>query len=109
MNLYKDTKFPSAKCRRLSARGHFVNCVMLSTSETFELELNGVRMKVNELDIPQFTAFRVVFSSNRPPIVVARSKDADATVFWTSIPEGRQREAEGVGKLIEQYFQKKEK
>jgi hypothetical protein len=28
----------------------------------------------------------------------------DAPFFWTSIPEGRQKEAEGVGKLIEEYL-----
>ncbi len=81
---------------------------MIQPSESFDLELNGVSMKVHELDIPKYTAFRVVFSSTRPPIVVARTKDADKNIFWTSIPEGRQKEAEGVGKLIEEYFQKKE-
>lgn len=81
---------------------------MIQPPENFELQLNGVTMKVHELDIPKYTAFRVVFSSPRSPLVVARSKDADKNTFWTSIPEGRQKEAEGVGKLIEEYFQKKE-
>ncbi len=72
----------------------------------FDLELNGVKMKVNELDLPGYTSFRIVFSSQRPPLVVARSKDTDRNTFWTSIPEGRQKEAEGVGKLIEEYFKK---
>jgi hypothetical protein len=70
----------------------------------FELQLNSVTMKVYELAIPKYTAFRVVFSSPRQPIVVAKTKDADKNIFWTSIPEGRQKEAEGIGKLIEEYF-----
>lgn len=70
----------------------------------FELELNGVKMQVHELDLPKFAAFRVVFSSKRQPLVVARTKDANKKTFWTSIPEGRQKEAAGVGKLIEEYF-----
>lgn len=82
---------------------------MLSEPENFELELNSVTMQVTELDLPHYTAFRVVFSSLRPPLVLARTKDADRNVFWTSIPEGRQKEAEGIGRLIEEYFQNKEK
>jgi hypothetical protein len=80
---------------------------MITPLETFKLELNGVVMQVHELDIPRYTAFRIVFSSPRPPIVVVRTKDAEKKVFWTSIPEGRQKEAEGIGKLIEEYFNKR--
>jgi len=32
----------------------------------------------------------------------------NAPFFWTSIPEGRQKEAEGVGKLIEEILLDKE-
>jgi len=77
---------------------------MEKTIASFELELNGVKMNVVELNIPGSTAFKVSFSSDRKPIVVARATNADAARFWTSIPEGRQKEAEGVGKLIEEYF-----
>jgi len=70
----------------------------------FELELNGVKMSVQKLSLPGFTAFRVSFSSARKPLVLARATNANAARFWTSIPEGRQKEAEGVGKLIEEYY-----
>jgi len=78
---------------------------MLTTPEKFEMKLNGVTMSVQELDLPGNTAFKVVFSSNRKPIIVTRTKDYHR-VFWTSVPEGRQKEAEGVGALIEEYFKK---
>ena len=81
---------------------------MLTTPEKFELELNGVKMIVEELDLPGHTAFKVGFSSNRKPIIVTRTHDFDR-VFWTSVPEGRQKEAEGVGALIEEYFKKQNK
>ncbi len=77
--------------------------------ESFELELNGVSMQVQEMDLPKHTAFRVVFSSKRPPIVMARYKDDAGNKLWTSVPEGRKKEAAGVGKLIDQYFEKKNK
>ena len=74
----------------------------------FELQSNGVTIQIFESTIPKYTAFRVVFSSKRQPLVVARTKDAAKEVFWTSIPEGRQKEAEGVGHLIDEYFKKKD-
>lgn len=77
--------------------------------ESFELELNGVKMEVQELDLPKQTAFRVVFSSSRPPIVVASYRTEKGEILWTSIPEGRKKEAAGVGKLIDQYFENKNK
>ena len=66
-------------------------------------------MEVAELPLPGYTAFRVTFSSPRKSIVIARSTDITASKFWTSIPEGRQKEAIGIGKLIEEYFKTKEK
>ncbi len=80
---------------------------MTLAEKPFQLELNGVLMDITELSIPNYTAFRVVFSSARQPMVLARTKDAEKNVFWTSIPEGRQNEAEGVGKLIDEYFKSK--
>ena len=77
--------------------------------EKFKLELSGVTMEVQELDIPKYTAFRVVFSSSRSPIVVSLFKDDAGHRLWTSIPEGRKKEAEGVGKLIDEYFENKNK
>lgn len=74
----------------------------------FELQLNGVCIQVSELDLPGYTAFRAVFSSSRQPLVLARSKNTERKMFWTSIPEGRQKEAEGVGKMIEEYFKQME-
>ena len=70
----------------------------------FSFESHNVVLSCERLDIPKYVAFRVSFSSGREPIVVARAKGADQPFFWTSIPEGRQKEAEGVGKLIEEYL-----
>jgi hypothetical protein len=77
---------------------------MIKNENNFELELNSVKMKVARLNLPGHVAFRIEFSSARKPLVIARATDADAAKFWTSIPEGRQGEAEGVGNLIEEYF-----
>ena len=75
--------------------------------EEFTLESHGVFIKVKRLGLPGHTAFKVSFSSSRKPLVVARAHGADRPVFWTSVPEGRQKEAEGVGALIEEYIKTK--
>ena len=79
---------------------------MENPGKPFILELNGVTMNVAELSIPGWVAFRVQFSSARKPIVIARALNANAERFWTSIPEGRQQEAEAIGKLIEEHLKK---
>jgi hypothetical protein len=76
--------------------------------QTFSFESHNVTLTCERLDLPKYVAFRVSFSSEREPIVVARAKGMDRPFFWTSIPEGRQKEAEGVGKLIEDYLLDKE-
>lgn len=78
---------------------------MIVEEDKFTLESNGVTLKVERLNLPGQTTFRVVFSSPRKPLIISRATNANAVKFWTSIPEGRQQEAEGVGRLIEQYFQ----
>ncbi len=80
---------------------------MKAGENRFTLESHGVTLNVERLNLPGHTTFRVVFSSGRRPIVISRATNADAAKFWTSIPEGRQQEAEGVGKLLEQYFELK--
>lgn len=73
-------------------------------AKQFEIQYGKVGMNVERMDIPNRTAFRVIFSSQRLPLVVAIAKGVNEPWFWTSIPEGRQKEAEGVGKLIEAHF-----
>lgn len=75
--------------------------------DKFELEYKGVTMTVERLPLPGHVSFRVIFSSARQPLVIARATNAEMTKFWTSIPEGRQKEAEGVGALIQEYLQSK--
>ena len=70
----------------------------------FELDFNEDKIKVHRLLVGTQTIFRVVFSNKRQPLVVTRATHANAYKFWTSIPEGRQKEAEEIGALISEYF-----
>ena len=79
---------------------------MEKIGQPFEITLNGVTMTIQEVAVPRYRAFAVVFSSKRRPITVVRATNRDGEKFWTTIPENinRQGEAEGVGKLIQEYL-----
>ena len=79
-----------------------------TNDEIFSIDVHGVIIMCQRLDIPKQVVYYVKFSSARQPITVARVKFVDSDVRWTSIPEGRQKEAEGVGKLIDEYLSHKE-
>lgn len=72
--------------------------------ENFSFDAFGVTITCRRLDIPKSVAYYVEFSSARKPITIARAKFEDSDARWTSIPEGRQKEAEGIGELIDQYL-----
>jgi len=45
----------------------------------------------------------IVFPDGRPGLAITRATHADGHRFWTSIPEGRQTEAERIGAPIERF------
>lgn len=75
-----------------------------TNDEIFSIDAYGVVITCQRLDIPKHVAYYVRFSSPRKPITIARAKFVDSDARWTSIPEGRQKEAEGIGALIDQYL-----
>lgn len=77
--------------------------------DIFEIRHKSTLIHCERMRLPGPPAFHVVFSSTRAPLVVTRALDNSNNYFWTSVPEGRQSEAEGVGRLIEDYFDKKDK
>jgi hypothetical protein len=78
-----------------------------TSDEIFSIEAYGVVITCQRLDIPGQVVYYVKFSSQRKPITIARAKFVDSDARWTSIPEGRQNEAEGVGALIDEYLANK--
>jgi len=75
-------------------------------SNTFELSYEDVKIKVQRHLIGSQTIFRIIFSNSGAPLVITRATSENVYRLWTSVPEGRQREAEEIGKLIEQYYKK---
>ena len=73
--------------------------------ESFSFDAYGVTLTVKRLPIQGSVVFQVSFSSGRSTLVITRAQGAKVPYFWTSLPEGRQKEAEGVGKLITEYLE----
>ena len=80
---------------------------MNTDSEPFILTFNNSRIRVQRHTIQGTFVYHIVFEDKRPPLVITRALDANATRWWTSIPEGRQEEADQVGPLITEYIQQK--
>lgn len=77
---------------------------MESSQDDFELDFKNMKVKVSRHSINDQVIFKIIFPDKRKPLVVTRVRHADAYKFWTSIPEGRQREAEELGPSIVGYF-----
>ncbi len=77
---------------------------MEKNQDKFELDFADGRIKVARHSIGSNVVFSVIFSDNRKPLVLTRAIHANAYRFWTSIPEGRQEEADEVGPIISEYF-----
>jgi len=71
--------------------------------ENFEWVQEGIRVHIRETEIGGERVFHVVFSDKRKPLIVTRMKGFEGK-RWTSIPQGRQQEAEAIGKIIEEHF-----
>ena len=77
-----------------------------SEKEYIELDFETGKIRIQKHIIDNAVVFRIVFSDKRAPLVVTRALRQNATKFWTSIPEGRQPEAEKVGAAIFAYYKK---
>lgn len=80
---------------------------MDNQNEIFELEYKAIKIRVQEILISNQTVFRVAFSDSRKPLALVRTTNGSSH-FWTSVPEGRQREAEEIGDLVANYIKTKQ-
>lgn len=64
----------------------------------------GTNLAVSKFKVAGAEVYRVVFPDNRPPLIVTIAEKRNGKPFWTSIPEGRQEEAEEIGPLIVNAF-----
>jgi hypothetical protein len=75
-------------------------------SEAFELSYEGTILKLSEHYVSDQRIFRVEYPDARKPLVLTVAISFGKK-FWTSVPQGRQEEAEKIGRLIALYFKSK--
>jgi len=76
----------------------------------FELNIDSLKLKVTSHIINNAEVFRIVFSDGRPPLVITETyigSKLSRHDFWTSIPQGRQKEAAFFGNKIDEHFKNK--
>ena len=72
--------------------------------EHFDMEYRGEMLQVQKHSLGGQTIFRIAFPDRRRPLIITRASDPNGSRWWTSIPEGRQQEAEEFGALVSQYY-----
>lgn len=78
---------------------------MMKIEEVFEIVLPDIKMRVTPHLIGAAEVYRIEFSDGRPPLNVTEA--SGYRPFWTSVPQGRQIEAEFFGKRIAEHLKKK--
>jgi len=77
----------------------------MQTADQFEIKLQDLVLTVTSHIVNNDEIFRIVFSDNRPPLIVTEAI-AGSQPFWTSVPQGRQKEAEFFGARIAEHLKK---
>lgn len=77
----------------------------MQSGDAFQIEMNELSLQVTSHVINTSEVFRMIFSDKRPPLVVTEAV-SNGRSFWTSVPQGRQKEAAFFGKLIEEKLKK---
>jgi hypothetical protein len=80
---------------------------MREIESPFSIDYKGREGQVTEHEIKNMRVFHIDFPGEKKPLIITVAFDRKDRKFWTSIPEGRQQEAEEIGKLIATYIRSK--
>lgn len=72
--------------------------------KAFDMELNGQVVRVSDHTIKSARVFHIVYPDRKPALNITIAENSDGVRFWTSLPEGRQEEAEFAGKAVAAYI-----
>jgi hypothetical protein len=78
----------------------------MNDPDLFTVELNKQTIQVSVHTIKSARIFHIVYPGTTPPLDITIAEYSDGLKFWTSVPEGRQEEAELAGKVIAVYIRK---
>ncbi len=77
---------------------------MKNNEDIFDLDFKNEKISVERHFVANQTIYRILFSDKTAPLVITRALNENAARWWTSIPEGRQKEANEIGPLIADYI-----
>lgn len=80
---------------------------MRAIEPPFGVEYKSKIVKVIEAEIKERRVFHIQFPDTTKPLTITVGQDRQEVKFWTSIPQGRQVEAEEIGRLIATYIRNK--
>lgn len=80
---------------------------MREIESPFDLIVDEQTLRVSEHDLAGKRVFHINYGSSLRPLVITVGIGISDKKFWTSIPEGRQAEAERIGRLIAGYIRGK--
>ena len=80
---------------------------MRNLEPPFEISLDGQVLQISEHDLAGKRVFHVKFGNGVKPLIITVGITPWDKKFWTSVPEGRQAEAEKIGKLIAEHIRAK--
>lgn len=76
----------------------------MNDPKVFNVEIKGQVVQVSDHKIKSARVFHIVYPNSKSPLNITIAEDSDGVKFWTSLPEGRQEEAELAGKIIAAYL-----
>ncbi|WP_433903222.1 hypothetical protein [Sphingobacterium puteale] len=75
-------------------------------NEKFEIEADGVKIMVSEHTVQDQQVYRLIFDDERAALVITRAATWQGNL-WTSLPQGRQKEAEFFGQIVSGYLDRR--
>lgn len=82
---------------------------MRNLEPPFELNFEGNAVFISEHELEGKRVFYIDFKDQRKPLVITVGLGLRKEKFWTSVPQGRQAEAQQIGKLIADYIRAQKK
>jgi len=76
----------------------------MNDPDLFDIEISGQIVSVSVHLIKSAKVFHVLQPGNKLPLNITVAENKEGKRFWTSVPEGRQEEAEFAGKVIAAYI-----
>jgi len=76
----------------------------MNSADPIKIELHDISFECTRHHIKEAEIYRLNFSDRRPPLNI--TKAGAEQPFWTSVPQGRQTEAEFFGTRIDEHLKK---